>query len=126
MYCRNFKIVLYSNTHSHSALVFIPKILHFIFLVTVAMLMVACEGNRIARGYILDRNSFRPLDSVQCKVLETGKSVFTDSTGYYDIGGPFGDCVFECKDMTVEYSKTGYLKRTILNPGQDSLYLEKK
>ena len=88
-------------------------------------MVVSCEGMRFADGYVYDKTTNDPIDSVLCVVLENGSEVYTDSTGHYYIDGPFGGCLSECKDMTVEYSKLGFQTQTILNPERDYIYLEK-
>ena len=101
------------------------KFFHLISaMLPVSMLLFSCEGMEHAEGYVVDNDTHQPLDSVLCTVLEYGGSVYTYSTGYYNIDGPFGGCVFDCLDMTVEYTKSNYQSQTIVNPGTDSIFLK--
>lgn len=92
----------------------------------IVIFIVSCEGNRFADGYVYETDTSTPLDSVLCKVVETSEEVYTDSTGHYNVEGPFGGCMGDCKDMTVEYSKQGFKTEIVLNPGNDIIYLKKE
>lgn len=89
-------------------------------------MLISCEGMKFAEGVVVDKLTNKPIDSVLCKVKETREEVYTDSSGYYKVDGPFGGCIRECKDMHVEYSKPEYKTQIKLNPGGDYIYLEKE
>ncbi len=102
------------------------KLLNICLISFTIGIFISCEGYKIADGYVYDAETHIPLDSVLCKVLETNEEVYTDSTGHYYVEGPFGGCLNDCLDMTVMYTKSGYKTKTILNPGYDNIYLNKK
>ena len=76
------------------------------------------------KGTVIEYSSNKPLDSVLCRVTETGETVYTDSTGKYYLEGPFGGCVRDCRNMTVEFTKQGYESISVSNPGHQIIYLK--
>ena len=99
--------------------------LNISLLLLLIIFLTSCEGMNIANGTVNAVSSNKALDSVLCKVLETGSQQFTDSNGKYYLEGPFGYCFNKCKDMTVEFSKIGYKTKTVSNPRNGIIYLEK-
>lgn len=99
--------------------------LNISFFFLLIIFLTSCEGMSIANGTVNGVSSNKPLDSVLCKVLETGSQQFTDSNGKYYLEGPFGPCFNKCKDMTVEFSKIGYKTKKVSNPRNGIIYLEK-
>ncbi|MFA9213229.1 MAG: hypothetical protein ACEQSR_05210 [Candidatus Methylacidiphilales bacterium] len=99
--------------------------LNISLLLLLIIFLTSCEGMSIANGTVSEVSSNMPLDSVLCKVLETGSQQFTDSNGNYYLEGPFGPCFSKCKDMKVEFSKIGYKTKTVSNPKNEIIYLEK-
>jgi hypothetical protein len=86
-------------------------------------LFISCEGMRIPEGTVLDKSTGKALDSVRCTVIETGENLLTDSTGKFYLEGPFGSCMRECKEVSVQFSKEGYQTLLLINPEQDFVYL---
>jgi hypothetical protein len=107
-------------------LIKIIKVTYKVFVVFIfGTVSTACEGVNTANGIVRENATNKPLDSVLCKVIETGQEYYTDSAGNYIADGPFGSCIGECKDMTVEFSKSGYKSQKLVNPGKKTIYLEK-
>ncbi len=102
------------------------RIIFNTYIILIFTFLVSCEGMRFSDGFVLDKDTHQPIDSVKCTVTEIPDHVYTDSSGHYEIDGAFGGCMFGCKDMTVEYEKPGYKTKTELNPGNATIYLEKK
>lgn len=85
----------------------------------------SCEGNRFARGFVRDKITDEPLDSVFVAVLSGRDETYTDSIGYYWVSNDFGGCVPDCKDIDIEYSKQGYRTSRKINPADSAvIYLE--
>ncbi|MCL2682079.1 MAG: hypothetical protein FWE63_01170 [Bacteroidales bacterium] len=84
----------------------------------------SCEGHRWAEGTIYDSKTEEPIDSVLCVVKNGSDVQYSDSLGKYLVHGPFGGCVFGCKDAVVEFFKTGYKAQTATNP--KNIFLEKE
>jgi hypothetical protein len=104
-----------------------PKATIGLILIHVVLLCSSCEGNRFARGIVLDSSSKLPLAGVKCEVLNGGAIQITDSTGKFDIDGKFGSCVPDCKDITAEFSKDSYEVYQVDNPAIDlTILLQKK
>lgn len=97
------------------------KILKLFFPIAIFIIYCSCEGNREANGYVKDKITDKPIDSVFVNVLSGTDKTYTDTDGYYFVSNQFGGCVPECKDIDIEFSKEGYqtLKRT--NPDQNEI-----
>ncbi len=76
----------------------------------------SCEGNRIAHGYIVDQQTFLPIDSVYVEVLTGTDTIYSDSTGHYYVSNPFGKCIPDCTDIRIKYSKSRYQTFVKENP----------
>ena len=79
-------------------------------------IFLSCEGNRISDGFIVDQQTFQPVDSVFVEVLTGTDTVYSDSTGHYFVSNPFGKCIPECTDIRIKYSKPGYQTFVKENP----------
>lgn len=100
----------------------IKPLLCLLIIVTVA----SCEGYRTADGIVKDAVSNMPLDSVLVKVETGTQEMLTDSTGTFDVHNRLGGCMFGCKDITVSFSKEGFVKKTVTNPEVDAVvFLER-
>ncbi len=95
----------------------------FSLILFISTLLLSCEGTNVAKGSVVEDSTNEVLDSVLCKVIETGEVTYTDSQGEYYLNGPFGSCVRDCPDMTVEYSKEGFLTIEKVNPGKETIHL---
>jgi hypothetical protein len=91
---------------------------------TFMTLFMACEGYQCAVGTIYDSSNNLPLDSVLC-VSNGGDEILTDSTGSFDLCGPFGGCMPDCPEVEVEFSKEGYVSQKKTDDFK-SVYLEKE
>ncbi len=100
------------------------KTLLFLVILIPLFLLYACEGQRCGGGIVKDSATQLPLDSVFCKVTTGSNSMYTDSTGKYNLCGDFGGCM-PCKDITVEFSKKGYATQVTVNPDNETIYLKK-
>jgi hypothetical protein len=103
------------------------KIKKYITLLISTMslfLILACEGYQCGVGTVYDSSNNQPLDSVLC-VSNGGDEILTDSTGNFDVCGPFGGCVKECPEVEVEFSKEGYVSQKKTDDFK-SVYLEKE
>jgi hypothetical protein len=104
---------------------FLTIILKAQLLCLLSVILMACEGMKNANGVVLEYPSKIPIEGVLCTVIETGEVTFTDTKGNYVAEGPFGSCMFNCKDMTIQFSKNGYSTIRILNPENPIIYLKK-
>jgi hypothetical protein len=86
--------------------------------------LTSCEGYRCGNGRALDKVTNKPLDSVFCEVLTGSKTMYTDSTGKFNLCNNFGGCA-PCKDITIQFSKTGYKTTSVENPVDAIIYLER-
>lgn len=90
-------------------------------------LSIGCEGSTCADGIVYDAETNMPLDSVLYKRLgHRPIEEYTDSTGTYDMCGIFGGCAPDCPDVSIEFSKPGYVSQSYRNPGTKNIYLEKE
>lgn len=92
---------------------------------TLIFTLLSCEGEKGGKGMVFEKNTDILLDSVMYKCIETGEIKHTDSLGNWEIYGPFGGCVSECPDFSVEFSKTGYVTKKMDNP-DGNVYLDKE
>lgn len=89
-------------------------------------MLIACEGNRVGTGIIIDKTTNKPVDSVKYFHIERDPYIlYTDSTGKYYVEGPFGGCMRDCLDFEAEFSKKGYKTIKLINPDGD-IYLEQE
>ncbi|MFT3912059.1 MAG: hypothetical protein QM737_21720 [Ferruginibacter sp.] len=98
------------------------RILKLTILYMLMIFLPACEGYEIAKGVVRDKSTNLPLDSVLCVSNGSG-AMYTDSTGTFDVHGPFGGCMFGCKDIIVEFSKAGYQAQKITDGGKGIVIL---
>ena len=91
----------------------------------VCLVFGACEGYRCGNGNVIDEQTGQPIDSVLCTAITAGdKQQFTDSVGHFDICNYMGGCIPHCRDIQIEFSKTGYKTVKLENPGE-VVYLER-
>lgn len=89
-------------------------------------MLAGCEGYRCGEGIVKDASTKLPLDSVLCTVITGSEYMFTDSTGEFELCNGMSGCLFGCKDITVEFSKPGYMTITKTNEDCNGIiYLEK-
>lgn len=100
------------------------KILTLLSLLVCVTLLIACEGYQCAVGTVYDFDNNLPLDSVLC-ISNGGDEILTDSTGNFDLCGPFGGCMRDCPEVEVEFSKEGYVTQKKMDDFE-SVYLEKE
>ena len=93
------------------------------FLILIFFLF-SCEGSRCGEGIVKDSSSNQPIDSVFCKVTNGNNSMYTDSIGKFNLCGDFGGCM-PCKDITIEFSKKGYISQETTNPDNTIILLKK-
>ena len=99
----------------------------FIVIFGFIFFISSCEGMRCAEGTIYDADTKELIDSVLCTVKSGNEVQYSDSLGKYSVCNPFGGCVPDCRDITVEFTKTGYKTKTLTNPKFNSdVYLEKE
>lgn len=96
-------------------------------IIAIISLSIGCEGSNCADGVVYDAVTNTPLDSVSYKRLGNDPiEKYTDSTGIYYMCGVFGGCVPDCPDMSIEFSKPGYVSQSYRNPDTKNIYLEKE
>ena len=96
-------------------------------LFTTLLILSSCEGYKCADGIVKDNISKIPLDSVYIKVVSGSKTMFTDTTGRFEICNNMGGCMFGCKEIIVEFSKSGYKTQALQNPDPDlTILLERQ
>jgi hypothetical protein len=102
---------------------------HFLTLILILGLgllgLAGCEGYGCGEGIVYDAKTKKPLDSVFC-VSNSQEKIYTDSSGKYNLCGPFGGCMPHCPDVVIEFSKTGYKSQKVTNPNKVNIYLEKE
>lgn len=81
----------------------------------------ACEGYRSADGIVIDKTSRQPLDSVMIEVTTASYSVYTDTSGKFDVHNRISGCVPDCKDIMIRFSKTNYKTITLTNPDTETI-----
>ncbi len=96
----------------------------YFFIFSIVFSLFGCEGENGGNGIVYDSITNIPLDTVQYRCIETNQIEYTDSLGQWEMYGPFGECLPDCPDFTVEFFKDGYKKKTVRNPDGD-IYLEK-
>jgi hypothetical protein len=97
-----------------------------IFAGLITLLFSSCEGYKCGAGIVKDKQTGHPLDSVFCNVKTGTQNMYTDSTGSFEVCNRMGGCMFGCKDITIEFSKTGYKK--LIKSNEDcngTIFLEK-
>ena len=77
---------------------------------------ISCEGQSCARGDVKDQTSNLAIDSVYVHVINGTQTMYTDSSGKFGVCGEFGSCMSGCKDIVIEFSKSGYKTQTLQNP----------
>lgn len=105
----------------------IKKIIYssiFSYLIFFTIIFLeSCEGYEIGIGTVYDNATKLPLDSVHC-ITNGNDEIYTDSTGKFNLHGPFGGCVRNCRDIEIEFSKKKY-KTIKLNKDFENVYLDK-
>ena len=99
-----------------------------LFLPVVAILVLAlagCEGYRCGNGKVMDKATNQLLDSVFCEAVTSNQSMYTDSTGSFNVCNKISGCVPKCKDIVVRLSRQGYKTVTLENPEDVIIYMEK-
>jgi hypothetical protein len=93
--------------------------------------LCGCEGSTEGDGYVFDGQTGKPLDSVLVKSFkkrkdnrELVKETYSDSSGYFHGTTGFGGCQ-PCPDLLITLSKNGYTTIEIVNPDNDTVYLER-
>jgi hypothetical protein len=92
----------------------------------LSLLLFSCEGYKCGEGVVKDKQSGQLLDSVFCNVTTGKENFYTDSAGTFEVCNQMSGCMFGCKDITIEFSKTGY--KSVLKSNEDcngTIYLEK-
>ena len=92
------------------------KLVYKSILFAVFSICLACEGNRVGEGFVVNQKTFQPIDSVCIEVLSGDDKIYSDSTGYYYVSNPFGKCIPNCTDIRIKYSKSGYQTFVRNNP----------
>jgi hypothetical protein len=101
--------------------------LFLLFTCFICLLLYSCEGSRCGNGIVLDKQTSQPLDSVICTVVtNNGWQDVTDSTGHFATCNAIGGCVPHCRDIEIEFSKTGYKTIRVENPDSAVIYLERQ
>lgn len=96
----------------------------FSILLLFCLAFSGCEGKRCGNGIVIDKSSKKPLDSVYCEVTTGNQTLYTDSSGKFNLCNPFGGCM-PCKNITVRFAKDGYKTVEVENPVDAVVALEK-
>ena len=98
------------------------KIQFILAILVLGITLVSCEQNKLISITVVDKTTRQPLDSVYIEIKAGKKDDFTKSTksGYTNSAGKFEThmvigCSFGCYDIFMEYSKSGYTRKTELN-----------
>ena len=109
------------------------KVIHFIIVILIAgIALVSCEQNKLISITVVDKATRQPLDSVYIEIkagkmgdyTKTNKSGYTNSAGKFETHMMIG-CSFGCYDIFMEYSKSGYTRKTGLNMTEGVVELER-
>ena len=92
-------------------------------LISLSFLLPSCEGFHVARGTVVDASSRKPLAGVLCEAINGGSAQTTDSTGRFEVTGPFGGCLPNCPEITMRFSKDSYKVYQVANPAYDTIIL---
>jgi hypothetical protein len=95
-----------------------------LILILGLLILSKCEGSECGVGTVYDSKSKIPLDSVLC-VSNGGDTIYTDTTGNFNLCGPFGGCTFGCPKVEIDFSKKGYKSQKVTNEFKN-IYLEKE
>lgn len=87
-----------------------------IFIFLLIFLLESCEGYSCADGVVKDKKTNKPIDSVSIKVISGSQTIYTDTTGKFNVCKHFGGWVPKCKDITISFSKDSYKTITLTNP----------
>lgn len=99
------------------------KIIQLITAILIAgITFVSCEQNKLITVTVVDKLTRQPLDSVYIEIkagkkgdyTKANKSGYTNSAGKFETHMVIG-CSFGCYDIFMEYSKSGYTRKTELN-----------
>ena len=90
-----------------------------------ATVFTGCEGYRCGDGQVLDRATNLPLDSVFVEAITGRQTMYTDSTGNFEVCNTISGCLPDCLDITVRFSKPGYATITVTNPEKATIYLQR-
>ncbi len=106
-----------------------------LFIVTILIggtALVSCEQNKLITVTVVDKLTKQPLDSVYIEIkagkkgdyTKANKSGYTNSAGKFETHMMIG-CSFGCYDIFMEYSKSGYTRKTELNRTDGVVELER-
>jgi hypothetical protein len=90
----------------------------------VLVFISGCEGVKCGIGTVYDSNTKIPLDSVSC-VSNGEERIYTDSTGRFNLCGPFGGCLNGCPKVEIDFSKKGYRSQKVTTDFT-RIYLERE
>jgi hypothetical protein len=92
-----------------------------IFYFLIAIFTTSClgRGYRMSEGIVVDHQTGKPMAGVLCRVLSGSMTQLTDSTGKFYVHNDRGYCSdrHPCKDIVVEFSKTGYQTKVLQSAG---------
>lgn len=103
-------------------------------ILALCLLIMSCDCIRDGSGVVVDSNTNQPIDSVLVKsyigkVREKSfeREMLTDTSGNFTggtgmTGGGFGGC----PDLVMQFSKKGYITRTVKNPRNATIKLDKE
>ncbi len=92
---------------------------------SLTIIFTSCEGHRCADGKVVDKITGTPLDSVYIEVLSGNELYYTDTSGRFEVCNVFKGCVPECEDIIVRFSKPNYITKTLTNPTDDIIEMER-
>jgi hypothetical protein len=95
-----------------------------LLIVLAVFLFVGCEGYVDYSGTIYDIETKEPIDSVKCIMVAHKNYTYSDSIGYYYVTTSMVNCVPNCGEYEVEFSKQGYKTQVIKAP--TNVYLKKE
>lgn len=118
-------MIKFSKTHYLKNSLIVNRFTVLFVFISIFIFLESCEGYRCAEGTVVDKSTNHPLDSVLVEVKKGSQSMYTDTTGKFDVCNPFAGCVPKCKDIMVTFSKSGYKSIIIINPGRKEIvYME--
>ncbi|HKC69218.1 MAG TPA: hypothetical protein VKG26_13360 [Bacteroidia bacterium] len=84
-----------------------------ILIITMGLLLSACDCNQIANGTVVDADTQKPLDSVFVyNQNRSANKTYTDTSGIFMIESISGG-LFGCPPMEVVVEKAGYEKQIL-------------
>lgn len=93
-----------------------------LIILAASLLATGCESPGFMSGKVIDAETQQPLADVQCMVTTGKQTLYTDSTGAFDVSNASGPCqLWGKKEISVEFSREGYATQTLDGLGSNKI-----